>query len=77
MNQASNSQTAFTTSPFRLAKNIVVEIEKEWETVWEVFSELSAKPGGTCNESTIYPLHHPSLHIISTTQINTTKPSSS
>ena len=44
---------------------------------WEVFSELSAKPGGTCNEPTINPLHHTSLHIISTTQINITKPSSS
>ena len=41
-----NISTIFTTFPFQAdQKHIVVEIEKEWKTVWEVFPELSANPG--------------------------------
>ena len=41
-----STSTTFITSPFQAdQKHIAAEIEKEWETVWEVFPELSANPG--------------------------------
>ena len=41
-----STSTIFTTSLFQAdQKHITVEIEKEWETVWEDFPKLSAKPG--------------------------------
>ena len=56
MDQASNiptsthssvsTSTTFTTSPFHAdQKEIAAEIEKEWETVWDIFPELSANTG--------------------------------
>ena len=41
-----STSTIFTTSPFQAdQKHIAAEIEKEWETVSEVFPELSTNPG--------------------------------
>ena len=74
-----NTSTTFTTSPFQAdQKHIAAEIEKEWETVWEVLLELSTNPGEPATNQPFSPSTTQAI-ISSTTQVctTTTTPSSS
>ena len=75
-----NTSTTFTTSPFQAdQKHIAAVIEKEWETVWEVFLELSTNPGEAATNQPFSPSTTQAI-ISSTTQVcttTTTTPSSS
>ena len=65
-----STSTTFTTSPFQAdQKHIAAEIEKEWETVWEVFPELSTNPGEPAMNQQFTP--STTQAIISTTQVCT------
>ena len=67
-----STPTAFTTSPFQAdQKHVAVEIEKEWETVWEVFPELFTNLGEPATNQTFSPSTTQAI-ISSTTQVCTT-----
>ena len=71
-----STSTTFTTSPFQAdQKHIAAEIEKEWETVSEVFQELSTNPGEPATNQPFSPSTTQAI-ISSTTQVCTTNTSS-
>ena len=71
-----STSTTFTTSPFQAdQKHIAAEIEKERETVWEVFPELSTNPGEPATNQPFSPSTTQTI-ISSTTQVYTTTTSS-
>ena len=71
-----STSTTFTSSPFQAdQKHIAVEIEKVWETVWEVFPELSTNPGEPATNQPFSPSTTQAI-ISSTTQVCTTTTSS-